>query len=157
MLLWCSCACTKCTTRHGNQNINMLLFQKEGYLMDMEVEMKAMLWLIYTMWATWVWLCTVACALYKIICSGISVTLYNAFFEKMYNFLSVYDLLYCMFVGFCSSSALVSGDNLMSKWPSLQGRLFALPNSAHPTEDTETANQSQKPLVIISICSMYHC
>ena len=55
------------------------------------------------------------------------------------------------------TSVLVSGDNLMSKRPSLQGRLFALPDSTHPTEDTETANPSQKPLVIIIICSVYHC
>ena len=34
------------------------------------------------------------------------------------------------------TSALVSGGNLMSKQPSLQGGLCALP---HPTEDTETA------------------
>ena len=50
------------------------------------------------------------------------------------------------------TSALVSGNNLMSKQPSLQGRLYALTDSAHPTEDTETANPLQKPLVIIDIC-----
>ena len=52
------------------------------------------------------------------------------------------------------TSALVPGGNLVSKQPSLPDRL---PDSAHPTEDTETPDPLQKPLVIIIICSMYHC
>ena len=38
---------------------------------------------------------------------------------------------------------------MISKWPSLTSRLYALSGSTHPTEDTEAANPLQKPLVII--------
>ena len=48
------------------------------------------------------------------------------------------------------TSALVAGGNVMSNQPSSPSRQYALSGSTHPIEDTETADPSQKPLVIIS-------
>ena len=48
------------------------------------------------------------------------------------------------------TSTLVADDNMMSNQPSSPSRQYALSGSAHPTEDTETADPSQKPLVIIN-------
>ena len=169
-ILWCSCTCT--TTRHGNKKhqrapvSERVAFDGHGDEDESYVKID-----LHNVSHLSMIVCNFMCIVQN--SSEIPVTLYNAFF-----FLWTYSqlVLHCnaclqdsaatqittvSIPVFATSdqdtSVLVSGDKVVSKQPSLPTRLYALSNSAHPTEVTETANPSQKPLVIISICSMYHC